>query len=189
MGLSYDDHTYTHVFHCYSYYIIFYGALPTQVSPFWRSNVMCTLIGRWNPAKGLLNAINKLFYERCGVATVDMSFPSNELMFGGFFDEIDEYPVIIFKEPYLGWNMWQWYWRPLTASNIIVAILVCEFHPSEENSINDFTTNWKVSIEFSKFTRPRTLGWEILQDRDIKSVILNCLTDASEWQIRYMTVR
>ena len=49
-----------------------------------------------------MNAINKLFYERCGVATVDMSFPSNELMFGGFLGEIDDYPVIIFKEPYLG---------------------------------------------------------------------------------------
>jgi len=64
---------------------------------------MCAEIGHFSKIlEGLLNAINKLFYERCGVATVDMSFPSNELMFGGFLDQIDEYPVIIFKEPYLG---------------------------------------------------------------------------------------
>ena len=69
----------------------------------WKSKVMFP--ENWSfleSIKGLLNAINKLYYERCGVGTVDMSFPSNELMFGGFLDEIDDYPVIIFKEPYLG---------------------------------------------------------------------------------------
>ena len=65
-------------------------------------NVSRKLVSFGIHKKGLLNAINKLYYERCGVGTVDMSFPSNELMFGGFLDEIDDYPVIIFKEPYLG---------------------------------------------------------------------------------------
>ena len=94
-----DDHTLFHVFQ--TVLILYHYTGHFLIVPLVKNNVMCAENGS-KILKGLMNAINKLFYERCGVATVDMSFPSNELMFGGFLDEIDDYPVIIFKEPYLG---------------------------------------------------------------------------------------
>ena len=45
-----------------------------------------------------------MFYERCGVGTVDISFPSNHLMFSktiknmNYFGSKNQFPFIIFKE-------------------------------------------------------------------------------------------
>ena len=54
--------------------------------------------------KSLFRTTNEMFYERCGVGTVDISFPSNHLMFSktiknmNFFGSKNQFPFIIFKD-------------------------------------------------------------------------------------------
>ena len=54
--------------------------------------------------KSLFRTTNEMFYERCGVGTVDISFPSNHLMFSktiknmNYFGSKNQFPFIIFKE-------------------------------------------------------------------------------------------
>jgi len=53
--------------------------------------------------KSLLRGANEQFYERCGVATVDLSFPGNELMLGRVNWRLEvvrhQFPFILFKRP------------------------------------------------------------------------------------------
>jgi len=57
--------------------------------------------------KSLFRTTNEMFYERCGVGTVDISFPSNHLMFSktiknmNYFGSKNQFPFIIFKKPYV----------------------------------------------------------------------------------------
>ena len=57
-----------------------------------------------NRLKILFRETNETFYEVCGIGTVDMSFPSNDLMFAKTIQNNDyfrlkkEFPFIIFKE-------------------------------------------------------------------------------------------
>ena len=54
--------------------------------------------------KSLFRTTNEMFYERCGVGTVDISFPSNHLMFSktiknmNYFGSKNQFPFIIFKD-------------------------------------------------------------------------------------------
>ena len=46
--------------------------------------------------KDLTNGINELFYERCGVAVLDLAYPSNHFTFGPV---IEDTPMILFRKP------------------------------------------------------------------------------------------
>lgn len=48
--------------------------------------------------KSLFVGFNEVFFERCGVATVDLSYPSNRLTFGNLVK--NEVPSALFKYPY-----------------------------------------------------------------------------------------
>ena len=44
----------------------------------------------------MARALTLLFYERCGVALLDMAYPSNHYTFGAV---VDETPMILFRKP------------------------------------------------------------------------------------------
>merc|ERR1719259_66249 len=62
----------------------------------------------------LFRETNETFYEVCGIGTVDMSFPSNDLMFSktiqnnDYFRLKQEFPFIIFKKPNVSHQMFQY---------------------------------------------------------------------------------
>ena len=44
----------------------------------------------------MARALTLLFYERCGVALLDMAYPSNHYTFGAV---VEETPMILFRKP------------------------------------------------------------------------------------------